>query len=121
MRFWTVHLHPGAEPVLVPESFSPAALLFGPFWLLAHRAWIAGLLVLVAMLVPPFLAPWPFAPAVELAIMLGLGLHGHDLRRWALSRRGFLLAHVVAARSHPEAWIRLLAQRPDLAGRITVS
>ena len=45
-----------------------------------------------------------------------LGLSGHDLRRWSLDHRGYLLAQVVAARSEMEALARLLDRRPDLKG-----
>jgi hypothetical protein len=36
--------------------------------------------------------------------------------RWSLARRGFLLAHVLAARTEDEALARLLDRRPDLLG-----
>jgi hypothetical protein len=46
-----------------------------------------------------------------------LGLTGNDLRRWALEHRGYLLAHVLAARDRDEALTRLLVIRPDLVAR----
>ncbi len=48
MKFWTVHVRTGAAPVLVQEAFSWTALVFGPLWLLAHRAWIPAALVFAA-------------------------------------------------------------------------
>ena len=45
-----------------------------------------------------------------------LGLTGHDLRRWSLENRGYLLAQVVVARDELEALARLLERRPDLKG-----
>ncbi len=60
------------------------------------------------------LAPQEWRAALGLALAVLLGLFGHDLRRWSLARRGFLLAHVVAARDQDEAMARLLAARPDL-------
>jgi len=47
---------------------------------------------------------------LELEALL-LGLFGHDLRRWAIERRGYFLAHVVAAPSEAEAMTRLLTLR----------
>jgi hypothetical protein len=118
MRFWTVHLRPDAAPVLVPEAFSIGALLFGPFWLLVHRAWVAAVLAGVVLLLAPLLLPPSLAVPLDAILMLAIGLHGRDLHRWALARRGFLLAHVVAARTDAEAWARLLALRPDLPARL---
>jgi uncharacterized protein (DUF486 family) len=43
MTFWTAHLRNEAEPVVIPERFSWGALVFGPFWLALHRAWIESL------------------------------------------------------------------------------
>ena len=48
MKFWTAHIRAGAAPELVREGFSWGALIFGPLWLAAHRAWIAAVLTLVA-------------------------------------------------------------------------
>ncbi len=55
---------------------------------------------------------WPLLLA--LALGWAQGLFGHDLVRWSLARRGFLLAHVVAGRDGDEALARLLGNRPDL-------
>lgn len=115
MRGWTAHLKPGRQPVLVPEAWSWRAFLFGPVWLAAQHAWIpavlqAALLVLVAVLLP---AP---ARAVGIAALAVLaGLLGQDLVRWSLERRGYHLAHVLAARDEEAALGRLLTYRPDVA------
>ncbi len=112
MKTWTVHLCPGAAPALVPEAFSWGAALFGPFWLFAHRAWIPGVLVLCAQAV---LAVTPPHGVPTLALVWLLGLFGQDLRRWSLSRRGFVVSHVVAAPTVEAAAVRLFDQRPELA------
>ena len=113
MRFYTAHIREAAAPVLVREGFSWGALLFGPFWLLAHRAWIAGVIVLCADIVL-VVADHSLATLAGLLLAWGLGLFGQDIRRWSLSRRGFALEHVVAARDADAAYARLLAARPDL-------
>jgi hypothetical protein len=113
MRFYTVHLRPGAEPVLVREGASIAAALFGPLWLALNRAWVpAAIVVLAAVLA---IALPSAVPAVGLAALLGL--LGNDLRRWDLDRRGYVLLHVVAATGQDAALQRLLTERPDLAAR----
>jgi Protein of unknown function (DUF2628) len=125
MRSWTVHLPPGAgrgsvpttglgrPPLLIREGFSFWAFLFGPFWLFAHRAWLAGLVVLVG-LVGVNLLPDPYGIALALAAHLLLGFQGQDLRRWTLARRGWSLAHVVQAHSAEGALARLLQAEPRL-------
>ena len=96
------------------ESWSWGAFLFGPFWLAAHRAWIAAvidlaLVVLIAALVPDRAQ----GPAL-LALALLLGLLGRDLVRWSLERRGYRLEHVLAARDEEAALGRLLTARADI-------
>ncbi len=114
MRIYTAHTLPRRPPVLVREGFSWGALIFGPFWLLAHRAWIAGVLALCAGILIAALAKGDLATELLLALAWLLGLFGQDLRRWSLSRRGFTLVHVVAARDQDSALARLLERRPDL-------
>ncbi len=116
MRFWTAHIRPGTAPVLVREGFSWGALLFGPVWLAAHRAWIAAVLTLVGFVLIIVLANDGVGAALLAALVVLLGLSGHDLRRWSLDRRGYLLAQVVVARNELEALARLLDRRPDLRG-----
>ena len=118
MRIWTAHLHHDAAPVLIPERFAAGAAVAGPLWLLAHRAWIPAILAAAASILILLLAPTIVALALlELEALL-LGLFGHDLRRWAIERRGYFLAHVVAAPSEAEAMTRLLTLRPYLADRL---
>jgi Protein of unknown function (DUF2628) len=116
VKFWTAHIRPGAPPVLVREGFSWGALLFGPVWLAAHRAWIAAVLVLAAFTLILVLASGSALAALLAGLVLLLGVSGHDIRRWSLDYRGYLLAQVVMARHELEALGRLLERRPDLRG-----
>jgi hypothetical protein len=116
VRFWTAHIRAGAAPVLVREGFSWGALLLGPLWLAVHRAWIAAVLALSAFVVIVVLSKEGAAAALLTTLMVLLGLSGHDLRRWSLDYRGFLLAQVVVARDELDALARLLDRRPDLKG-----
>ncbi len=114
MRFWTAHLKGDAEPVLVREGFSVWAMIFGPFWLAFHRAWIPAVLLLAAGVLASLL-PGPLDAIAPFALAWAAGLFGRDMVRWSLARRGWLLAHVVAAPDEEAALARLLAARPELA------
>ncbi len=117
MKTWTVHLKPDAEPVLLREGWSWGAFVFGPFWLLFQRAWVPGVLVLALTLVLTAVARQPTQGVLSLALGVLLGLLGRDLVRWSLERRGYQLAHVLAARDEGGALGRLLTARTDLAAR----
>jgi alpha-beta hydrolase superfamily lysophospholipase len=115
VRIYTAHLHPRKPPVLVREAFSWGALIFGPLWLLRHGVWVP-LVISVAALVLIAFGPAPIRAPLMLMVFVLLGLFGNDLRRWGLGRRRFHLAHVVAARNHDEAYVRLLSSRSDQLG-----
>jgi hypothetical protein len=117
VKIYTALLRPDAEPVLVRESFAWGALFFGPIWLAAHRAWIPAAISLAADVLITVLLPSPASLILAAALALILGFTGQDLRRWALEWRGYLLAHVLAARDRDDAFMRLLALRPDLTTR----
>jgi hypothetical protein len=117
MKTYTALLKADAEPAVVREGFSWGALVFGPFWLAAHRAWIAAAITLAAYVLIAALVPRPPAGILTTGLMLILGLTGNDLRRWALEHRGYLLVHVLAAGNPDDAFMRLLTHRPDLAAR----
>ena len=53
--------------------------------------------------------------------MLLHGLSGNDMLAWALERRGYLLSHVLSARTEADALARLLTNRPDLIERMARS
>ena len=110
MPIYTVHAAP-AEPdsveqacrtAFVREGFNRWAFLFGPLFLIRHRAWLA---VVVAC---GWLARWAdLSPGTVAALVLlvhfFLGLEGNDLRRTALNRRGYTLADVVGGAGREEA------------------
>jgi hypothetical protein len=100
--------------VLIREGFSWGALVFGPLWLFAHRAWIPGVLVLFLDMAIGALTTGILRAALSLAMAWLLGLVGQDLRRWSLERRGYLMPHIVAATDEDAAMARLLQRRPDL-------
>jgi len=114
VRTYTAHLKPGRPPILVRESWSWGAALFGPLWLLANRAWIPAIIDLAAIVVIAALVPDRLQFPALLGLALLLGLLGRDLVRWSLERRGYFLTHVLAARDEEGALGRLLTARTDL-------
>ncbi len=117
MKLYSAHLKADAEPVLVPEGFSWGALIFGPLWLAIHRAWVAAGISFAAFVFIALLAPEPAETILSAGLAIVLGLIGNDLRSAALEHRGYSLLHVLAARGRDEAWLRLIAFRPDLKAR----
>jgi hypothetical protein len=117
VKAYTALLKADVEPVLVKEGFAWGALFLGPFWLAAHRAWIAAGISLAAYVLIAVLVPRPARDVLLLALAFVIGLTGNDLRRWALESRGYLLLHILAARGEEEALGRLLTYRPELASR----
>ena len=116
MKFYTAHIRSGAAPVLVREGFSWGALFFGPLWLAAHRVWIPAVVSLAAFVMIFVLTDGRMAAALLIALVVLIGLSGHDLRRWSLDHRGYVLSQVVSARDELEALAQLLERRPDLKG-----
>ena len=119
MKVYAVHVKSGAEPILMSEGFAWGTFFLGPIWLAIHRAWIAAGLSLAVSILIWALAPPILAGVLAFGLALLLGLHGHDLQGWALEHRGYHVAHVVAGRRREDAWMRLIAYRPDLAARLT--
>ena len=115
MKTFTAHLKPGRPPILVRESWSWGAFLFGPLWLIAHRAWIPAVMDVAATIVLLAALPDSVQGPALFGLAVILGLLGRDMVRWSLNRRGYTLAHVLAARDEDGALGRLLTARTDLA------
>ena len=115
MKTWTAHLRPHTAPVLIPESFSLFAAVFGPLWFACYGAWIVAAFALAAEVVFATAAGGALRVVLVLFLAWLFGLFGQDLRRWSLAQRGFVLSHVIAAASGDAAAARLLDQRPELA------
>ena len=125
MRHYTVHLRrhgldPDSDLVLVKEGFSWPAFLFSVLWALSQRLWlVAGLFFLVQVAMSLVLALWTpdlvSAAAVSTGAALILAYAANDLRRWTLSRRGFVETGVVAADGRDGAERRFLDGEPALA------
>ncbi len=114
MKTYTAHLKPDCPPVVLLEGWSWGAAVFGPFWLLAHRAWIPAVLFGAVAVLVMVLAPPGLGGLIGLGVGVLAGLLGRDAVRWSLGRRGCLLSDVRAGRGAESALARLLHARSDL-------
>ncbi|MCG7392748.1 DUF2628 domain-containing protein [Microvirga sp. ACRRW] len=130
MTTYTLHLPRDARPgdpaaleeaELVKDAFSWGAFFFTFLWFFFHRLWLAGLGVLVLVLafgaLMQLLDVHEAAGAVAgLLLQVLIGLEANSLRRWTLSRHGYVLADAVTAADKDEAeakaFARWLAPRP---------
>jgi hypothetical protein len=102
----------------IRDGFSWTALIFGPFWLLYHRLWLALLIWIVveatffAVVLPHVIGPT--AGAADLLAHLFLGFEGQRLRLAKAGRRANLVG-VVEARDLAEAETRFFRGLIDVA------
>ena len=113
MNLYSAHVADRAAPVLVREGFAWGAAVFGPFWLVGHRAWVPAAISALVMVAVSLVPDWAGTVA-SFGVAWAHGLFGHDLVRWSLARRGYCEAQVVAAEDDETAFARLMAARPDL-------
>jgi hypothetical protein len=118
VKVWTVHLRENAAPVLVREGFSLGCALFGPLWLALYRAWVPAAFALAIWVIANSLTADGTRLVLNAGLILLQGFSGHDLRRWSLARRGFILAEVVTAQTTERAFERLLDRRQDLGAQL---
>ena len=112
-NIYTVHVHPDMkEPSqrveLVREGFSFWALLFHPLWLLYHKLWIPFFiyLALMAYIVEGGARMgWSETTIgiLQFGLQLLLAFNAHDIQRWALARRGYVLQGVAIGESELRA------------------
>jgi hypothetical protein len=116
MAIYTVHLPPRTEKetpppekiVFLRDGFSTPALIFGPFWLLWRRAWIAAagwtlLLASIGGLGTLLELPKEAISWAGLAAALILGFEGGRILAWTLQRRGYVEGDVVIGDNEEEA------------------
>lgn len=134
MATFTVHERPthaadrvdrAAELVFVRDGFNWAAVLFGPFWMIAKGLWwpLVGYLgiLLAAGAAAPLIGLHPGALSlIPIALNVLLGLEGSTLQRWTLARRGWSEIGSVVGRTVGECERRFfegwLPTQPMLAG-----
>ena len=127
MKTYTLHLPPDAQAgdrgalekaELVLDGFSWGAFFFTFLWFFYHRLWLAGFLVLVALLaaglVIGVLDLGPGASTLaQILLQLLIGLEANSLRRWTLARRGRPALDVVTGSDADEAALKALARWSD--------
>jgi hypothetical protein len=112
MPVFTVHVPRDAvdtvsraeRTAFVRDSFSLAAFLFGPLYLMRHRAWLAAaawIIVVAAGALLCHLLHLPGAASFGLLLlaMLFTGLEASSIRRFSLYRRGLEVEAVVGGRT----------------------
>ena len=124
MTTYTLHVPRDARPgdpapldkaELVKDAFSWGAFFFTFLWFFAHRLWLAGLAVLLALIAfnvgLRLLDVHPAANfAAELLFAVMIGLEANSLRRWTLARRGRPAVDVVSASDRDEAEAKAFAR-----------
>lgn len=128
LKRYTVHHKEGVEDstLFIREGFSVGAFLLGFLWLLYHRAWAPGLLLLVLVLllrlleVRGFVSPLS-ADMLQLGIGYWAGMEGRDWWREALERRGWRFADIVMAESEERAELRYFERNLMVGGGIAQS
>jgi len=122
-RIYTVHLHDNAEPVLIKQGFNWPAFFLAVPWALFHRMWwvAAALVVLQIVLAAIFITAGfsePQQAIVSIIVAIAIATAGDELRRDALTRRGYRFADVVVEENTERALRRFLDARPELAARL---
>jgi hypothetical protein len=89
--------------VFLREGFSWGAFVFGVFWLLWNRLWLAALIWVIVIATLGWLAFTYLAVAsivlITLTVHLWLGLEGREIIRQTLAQRHYRLVGVVTATS----------------------
>lgn len=125
MPSFTVHTPAGRSPseriVLVSDGWSWPAFIFGPFWLLWHRQWLAFLGYVALWLALTFagrtLGLHPVSASLLSTLLnVALALEGSQIRRWSLARAGLPASAVVSAANVDDAEVRYLMTAGQAAG-----
>lgn len=88
--------------VFVREGFSLAAFVFGPFYLISQRLWLAAFGWIVAAVLLAGLGHALVLSPPQVAVLFGLlglltGLEASVLRQFGLARRGYILSALLTA------------------------
>jgi hypothetical protein len=124
MASFTLHVPRDARPgdpraldraEIVKDGFSWAAFAFTALWFFFHRLWIAGLLVLFALvalngLMSVLDVHGLAAFLAQVLLSWLIGLEANSLRRWTLARRGMPVTDVVTASDRDEAEAKSFAR-----------
>ncbi|MBZ6077043.1 DUF2628 domain-containing protein [Microvirga puerhi] len=124
MTTYTLHLARDARPgdptaldeaEIVKDGFSWGAFFFTFLWFFFHRLWLAGLLVLVALVALQVVLTalnvnLGVRFVAELLFQILIGLEAESLRRWTYDRHGRTAVDVVTASDRDEAEAKTFAR-----------
>jgi hypothetical protein len=96
------------EAIFVPDVFCWGGFILTGFWVLWNRMWIVSSIVIAVLFIGTAL-PTILQFLVNVAVSVFLGLHGHDLLGWSLTRRGFSEIGLSAGSTLEEAELRFYA------------
>jgi len=96
------------DAIFVRDAFSWGGFVFNGFWALWNRMWIVGAIVISIALLGSVLPP-ALQFLLNLGVSILMGLHGNDLLRWSLARRGFMEIALSKGSSLEEAELRFYA------------
>ncbi|WP_108663842.1 DUF2628 domain-containing protein [Acuticoccus kandeliae] len=124
MAVWTVFEHEKFEPEeraeharFVRDGFAWLAMLFPLFWMLANRMWVVFLAALVVSGGIVALVSYTLGPDVAIVASIGLaiwfGFEARALKRWSMTRKGWILSGVVEGRRFRNAERRYFSARLD--------
>ncbi|MBN9431456.1 MAG: DUF2628 domain-containing protein [Bosea sp.] len=101
--------------LFVKDGFSWPALFFPFLWMLSRRLFLAAAIYIVLSAVLVALSDTIGTPALAalVALRLGLGFLGNDMRRHFLARRGYVEIGSATGVSRDEAEIRFFMNRRD--------
>lgn len=114
MKIFAIYLDPKKDidqAIFVSENFSIFAFILGFFWALYHRLWwIAGIVIALLFCLNQlesrnFISS-QIGAVIEFGSFLFLGLAASDLQEKSLSKRGYILSEIVAAKNLDEAKMR---------------
>ncbi len=106
-RLYSVHIDPNAPrpyetAIFIAEGFNFWAFFFGVLWSLYQRLWILAFILLCINVALSGMAEYfgfsPFSIYVlQVGIQLMVGFQGNDARRIMLTKKGYIVADMVAA------------------------
>lgn len=97
--------------IFVEEKFSWPAFIFSGLWLLYNRMWMFALICFLfngflAYLSSKNLIQMHVVNAVNIGIMLFLGLCGEDIKSYHLKKNNYQLVNIVIAKNKDQALLK---------------
>lgn len=120
MKVYTVHVPQALEDtVFVKEGMAWPCLVIPVLWMLWHRMWVPAAIVFACSLAIAAIGKVGgdslTANLIAIGFQTAIALEANNLRRWSLSKAGYLETGVVAAANMGEAELRYFtAVDPDL-------